>query len=339
MMQQPRQLDEFELGETLGVGTVGTIYRAIDRRSGNTVALKLLHPAVSRDPLILARFEREMMILEKLTHPNIVRYFGGGQVDDQLFYAMEMMEAGSLKELLQRTGRLGWREVVSCGVQLCSALQYAHNNGIIHRDLKPANLFFSKSGELKLGDFGIARDLRSDDITSHGLTVGTHAYMSPEQITGERAISGHTDLYALGCLMCEMLTGSPPFEGANFAQLFEQHLHRPAPSLRARIPDCPQALDDLIVRLLEKDPHKRPFNARAVQAALMKLLDDSPLAASVAGPDVAAGSVVEAAQELMSRRLQQVEAQYARREVSWISLAALFLAVVSVVAVLALSLR
>ena len=130
-----RRIEEFELGDTLGVGTVGTIYRAHDRVNDCEVAVKLLLPAVSGDELIKARFGREMIILEQLSHPNIVQCYGGGRVDNQLFYAMELVEGGTLKEVLQQTGRLTWREAATCAIQICSALQHAHNHGIIHRDL------------------------------------------------------------------------------------------------------------------------------------------------------------------------------------------------------------
>lgn len=271
-----RKLSDLELGEVLGVGTVGTIYKAIDKRSGLPVAVKILLPAVMSDPIVVPRFEREMFILEKLSHPNIVAYFGGGKNDNQLFYVMELVEGATLKEILADCGKLTWQETITVARQVASALQHAHNHGIIHRDLKPANLFLTKDGRVKLGDFGIARDLGMADITTSGLTVGTNAYMSPEQITGDRRISGKTDLYALGCVMFEMLAGRPPFEGANFAQLFEQHLRTPPPGVRQFNADCPPELEALILRLLEKDPEKRPFNARAVQGLIMQLLENQP---------------------------------------------------------------
>ena len=120
-----------------------------------------------------------MLILSKLNHPNIVAYYGDGKHDGQLFYVMELIHGGTLKEVLQRGGPLTWQETAECGRQIASALQHAHNHGIIHRDLKPGNVFFTEDGQMKLGDFGIARDLRSNDLTDAGLTVGTYAYMAP----------------------------------------------------------------------------------------------------------------------------------------------------------------
>ena len=267
-----RYLTEFQIEQTLGVGTVGTVYRALDTRTGHKVALKILMLAVSQDETIHARFTREMVILEKLDHPNIVKYYGGGHHGGQLFYAMELVDGATLKDVLIRNGSLSWEETIECGWQICSALQHAHNHGIVHRDLKPANLFVSRDGSLKLGDFGIALDTGEADITATGLTVGSYLYMAPEQIRGETGVSGQTDLYALGCLLFEMLAHRAPFQGTNFAQIFDQHLHGTAPNVCALQADCPPQLAALISELLEKDPQNRPFNARAVQGMLAEVM-------------------------------------------------------------------
>lgn len=269
------RLDDYELGDVLGVGTVGTIYLAVEKESGRSVALKKLHPRVSQSPLIRARFKREMTILERLRHPNIVAYLGGGRDDDDqsLFYAMEVVDGGTVADLLESGGPLPWTAVVEITRQLCSALQCAHNIGIVHRDLKPSNLFLTRDGEIKLGDFGIARDLTASDLTSDGITVGTHAYMAPEQITGDPSVSGKADLYALGCCIFEMLSGRKVFLGENYAQLFDQHLKQKPPSIRD-FADCPQALEEVIFHLLEKEQEDRPFNARKVQGVMLELADE-----------------------------------------------------------------
>ena len=268
------RFEEFEDIQQIGNGTVGTVYRAVRTLTGQTVALKLLLPAASHDKQITARFEREMVILERLNHPNIVNYYGGGIHDGQLFYAMELVEGGSLRDVLTRNGNITWDEAVECGWQVCSALQHAHNHGVIHRDLKPANLFLSKDGVVKLGDFGIALDLRTtSNITATGLTVGSYMYMSPEQIRGQ-TVTNQTDLYALGCLLFEMLTGQPPFPGQNFAHIFDQHLHTPPPPPSSLNAECPEQMEKIIAQLLEKDPNSRPFNARAAQGMLAEVMID-----------------------------------------------------------------
>ena len=264
----------FELGDRLGAGTVGVVFRATSPDLDEPVAVKLLHPAVSDEPKIVDRFEREVMIMERLDHPHIVRHYGGGMMDGQYFYAMQLLNHGTLKDRLRKHGPISWPQVAAYGDQIASALQHAHNHGVIHRDLKPSNLFFAADGRLILGDFGIAFDKYDADITDHGVTVGTYSYMSPEQIRADGNITGQADLYSLGCLMYEMLTGQAPFQGANFAQVWEQHLHAEPTGIREQGIDCPQWLEELIFEMLAKEPRDRPFNARAVQGILRQRLSE-----------------------------------------------------------------
>ncbi len=340
------RLSDYELGEVVGVGTVGTIYCATERSSGLRVAIKKLHPGVSQDPLIRARFKREMTILERLRHPNIIAYYGGGEDGGQLHYVMELVEGGTVKDLLSEGG-LAWMAVVEIARQVCSALQFAHNHGVIHRDLKPGNLFLTRSADVKLGDFGIARDLTIGDLTDAGLTVGTHAYMAPEQITGDDLISGKADLYALGCCLFEMLTGRKPFLGDNFAQLFDQHLRAEPPHVQQFVADCPDELDAIIHQLLAKNPEQRPFNARKVQAVMLKL-DEQPSsgddratgdrrptdrgAPSAVSRDVAADRVTEVGRRLLEQQIAGRESSNAAAEVSWTKLAVLVAVVIALIA-------
>ncbi len=308
-------IDDYEIGEEMGSGTVGTIYKATHRQTGDVYALKLLSPAVSSNELVVSRFWREMMILERLDHPNILAYFGGGKKDTRLFYLMELVYGGTLKQMLACGGPLGWREAVEAARQIAAALQHAHNHGVIHRDLKPGNVFVTKQGQLKLGDFGIARDTQAEDITESGLTVGTYGYMAPELVRGERAIPGQVDLYALGGVLCEMLTGQAPYVGDNFAQIFDQHLKAEPPRVRSLGIDCPEPLEKMIVQLLAKDPLERPFNARWVQGFLGEMLDlhREP----VQDDDTAAGAV-NAAQQSLSYRAQQGGVR--ERDITWAKL-------------------
>lgn len=265
------RLSDYELGDILGVGTVGTIYLATEKESGRQVALKKLHPKVSQNTLIRERFKREMTILERLRHPGIIAYLGGGRDDEDqgLFYAMEVISGGTVADLLAFGGPLPWTAVVEITRQVCSALQCAHNIGIVHRDLKPSNLFLTRDGEVKLADFGIARDLRAGDLTAAGITVGTHAYMAPEQIRGDQSVSGKADLYALGCTMFEMLTNRKVFLGEDFTKLLDQHLKAKPPAVRNFV-DCPESIEKVIFKLLAKSADDRPFNARQVQAMMME---------------------------------------------------------------------
>lgn len=329
------RLSHYELGDVLGVGTVGTIYAATERESNEQVAIKILHPGVSQDPLIRARFQREMTILERLRHPNIVAYYGGGSEEGQLYYVMELVEGGTVKDLLARGGTLSWQVVVEIARQICSALQFAHNHGVIHRDLKPGNLFLTRAAEVKLGDFGIARDVTNSDLTDAGLTVGTHAYMAPEQITGDDSISGKADLYALGCCLFEMLSGRKPFLGDNFAQLFEQHLRAEPPHVQAFVPDCPDALDAIIHQLLAKSPDQRPFNARQVQGLILQL-DSTGVSPGPADEDVAADRVAEVGRRLLEQQIAGRFEGAPNAEVSWVKLAVMAVALAAVIAVAAL---
>jgi serine/threonine protein kinase len=230
---------------------------------------------------------------------------------------MELLTGGSLKDLLAG-GPLSALEALTCGIQISSALQHAHNHGIIHRDLKPSNLMFDDQGNLKLVDFGIARDTHGADITSTGLTVGSYAYMAPEQIQGKNDITGHVDLYAFGCLLFEMLAGTPPFQGDNFAQLFEQHLnHLPQPLSRIQ-PNLPPGLEQLVNKLLEKSPEQRPFSARAVQGILLEMADQKQTSSSP-GQDVSASKVFDRGREVLAGRLRR---RY--RQVSWYSVVGIF---------------
>lgn len=266
-----RQLGPFLLGQKLGGGGMGVVYRATYTKTGQVVALKLLAAEMSTKPRLVARFERELAILKKLKHPNIVPCYGGGKIGEQQFLAMELVEGGSLAGVLKKRGKLPWEEVISIGLQICSALEHAHEHGIIHRDLKPPNLLLTKDGKVKLADFGIARDNDATALTAAGRTVGTFAYMAPEQIRGVPDVSHKTDLYALGCVLYELLTGTPPFTSDNAGELLFQHMEKKPERVSTIVLDCPVWLDILLGHLLEKDPEKRPRDAITVSQALAEV--------------------------------------------------------------------
>jgi eukaryotic-like serine/threonine-protein kinase len=269
----PKSVGPFDLKGKLGSGGMGIVYQATYRKNGRVVALKVLTPELSANPKLVARFEREMEILEKLDHPNITRYYGGGESKGQHFYAMRLMGGGTLAELLKRKGSLPWEQAIEYGRQICDALDHAHEHGVIHRDLKPANLFLRmdrKTGEEKLvlGDFGIARDMDATGLTATGMTVGTYAYMAPEQIDGKHSITGKTDLYALGCVLFEMLTGKTPFEGNSAGELMVKHLQEEPSAVRHLAMECPIWLEKVIAQLLAKQPADRPHDAASAGMAL-----------------------------------------------------------------------
>jgi serine/threonine-protein kinase len=277
-----RQLGPFLLGQKLGGGGMGVVYRATYTKTGQVVALKLLPGEMSVKPRLVARFERELAILKKLKHPHIVPCFGGGKIGEQQFMAMELVEGGSLASVLKKRGKLPWEEVIRYGLQICSALEHAHEHGIIHRDLKPPNLLLTKDDKIKLADFGIARDNDATALTAAGRTVGTFAYMAPEQIRGNPEVSHKTDLYALGCVLYELLTGTPPFSSETAGELLFQHMEKKPVRVSTIVLDCPVWLDILLTQLLEKDPEKRPRDAITVSQALaeveMKVAEQASMA-------------------------------------------------------------
>lgn len=266
-----RQLGPFLLGQKLGGGGMGVVYRAKYTKTGQEVALKLLPAELSTKPRLVARFERELAILKKLKHPNVVTYLGGGKLGEQHFLAMELVEGGSLATELKRRGKLPWEEVIRIGTQVCAALEHAHEKGIVHRDLKPSNLLLTKKGEIKLADFGIARDSDATALTAAGRTVGTFAYMAPEQIKGEPPVTPRTDLYALGCVLYELLTGTPPFSAETPGELLYQHMDKKPVRVSTLALECPVWFDTLVSQLLEKEPEKRPRDATAVTLALTEI--------------------------------------------------------------------
>jgi serine/threonine-protein kinase len=265
-----QQLGPFAIDKELGSGAMGAVYRGTYTKTGQRVAIKVMAPGLARDSAA-ERFEREAAILKQFNHPNIVRLFGVGRHHGTAYYAMEYIDGESLDRVLSRRGKLSWDEVVAFGMQLCAALQHSHEAGVIHRDLKPSNLMILKDGKtLKLTDFGIAKDSDATQLTSANCTVGTASYMSPEQCRGERDLTAKSDLYSLGVVFYELLTGKKPFEAENAMEIFIKHVNE-VPNRPTHQPGCldiPVWLDTLVCQLMEKKPHQRPLNAAMVYSVL-----------------------------------------------------------------------
>ncbi|WP_165232237.1 serine/threonine protein kinase [Aquisphaera insulae] len=268
------KLGSFRLEEVLGSGAMGVVFRAVHESSGRPAAVKIVHDELGQKGKVFDRFEREAEILQQFRHPNIVRWFAWGRYKGTSYFAMEYVDGITVEKLLQDRGALPWREVVDLGIQLCSALHYAHEKNVVHRDLKPSNLMMTRDGVLKLTDFGIAKDLdRTTQLTAPGRTLGTAAYMAPEQIRGTPAVSHKTDLYSLGVLLYQMLTGTTPFDGASAVILMHNHLNQPPPRASDKVEKIPRELDELIIRLMAKTPSDRPWDAAAVEHTLTGLKD------------------------------------------------------------------
>ncbi len=265
------RLGSFRLEEVLGSGAMGVVYRGVNEKNGRVVAIKVVSPEFSTGGKIHERFEREAEILQQFRHPNIVRFLAVGRFRGTSYFAMELIQGKNLEKIIQERGPLPWREVVDLGLQTCEALHYAHERGVVHRDLKPSNLMVTSEGRIKLTDFGIAKDLDKTALTATGRTLGTAAYMAPEQIRGTPAVSHKTDLYAFGVVLYQLLVGKPPFEGNTAVVLMHCHLNEPPPRPSAKIHDIPRALDDLVVALMAKAPADRPWDGAAVAATLEEL--------------------------------------------------------------------
>ena len=218
-----------------------------------------------------SRFEAEIETLRKLNHPNIVRLFGFGEQDGQLFYAMELVDGNSLEEELRRGRRFEWEEVAKIGVATCQALRHAHDRGIIHRDIKPGNLLLATDGRIKLSDFGIARLFGYSGLTSAGSVLGTAEYMAPEQAEG-RPVDHRADLYSLGGVMYVLLARRPLFQGKSLPEiLHKQRYEQPVP-VRRYAPDTPEEFERILAQLLEKDPDARIPNATVLARRLEAML-------------------------------------------------------------------
>jgi serine/threonine-protein kinase len=269
-----KTLGPFAIDRELGTGAMGAVYRARYVKTGQVVAIKVMAPGLDlTNPNAAARFEREATILGQFNHPNIVRMFGAGKSKSQgiRYLAMEYVEGESLDHVMGRRGRMSWEEVVALGQQLCAALQHAHEQGVIHRDLKPSNLMILRDGTLKLTDFGIAKDMDVTRLTSDNCTVGTAAYMSPEQCRGDTDLTHKSDLYSLGVVLYELVTGRKPFEAENAMDMFMKHVQGEFVRPSKIVLDMPIWLDTLICQLLEKKPDFRPLDAATVYAALGKV--------------------------------------------------------------------
>jgi eukaryotic-like serine/threonine-protein kinase len=281
-----RELGPYVVEKELGSGAMGTVYRARHSKTGAKVAVKVVSPAVVGNEAALARFTREVAILKQLSHPNIVKYFGSGRVHGTPFYIMEYVDGESLDHVMARRDRMTWEEVVALGVPLCGALQYAHDQGIIHRDLKPSNIMVLRDGSVKLTDFGIAKDCDLTALTGANSTVGTAAYMSPEQCRGTRDLTFKSDLYSLGVMYYELITGRKPFIAETAMDMFMKHSNEEAPRPSRLVLDLPIWLDNLICQLMEKKPDQRPYSADAVAKALQAVREKVEAQLS-AGVDVA----------------------------------------------------
>nr|WP_285562151.1 serine/threonine-protein kinase [Streptomyces hygroscopicus] len=248
----------YRLRDTIGRGAMGEVWRAYDEMLGRPVAVKLLLPHDS-DPTASSRFRLEAQTAGRLSHPNVVGVLDFGEYEDRLFLVMELVDGGSLAGLLAACGPLPVERVAQLAAQAAVGLATAHRQGIVHRDIKPANLLLDTEGTLKIGDFGIARFL--DDpgaaLTATGQIVGTSLYLAPERALGHTA-GPASDVYSLGCVLYQLLTGRPPFQADSALAVLHQHLDSTPLSPRRMRTDLPPAFESYLLGLLAKEPEGRP---------------------------------------------------------------------------------
>lgn len=263
----------YEIGDVLGRGGMGVVYRALDRQLGEAVAIKVLRPELgSLDATVLERFKQELRLARRITHRNVVRTYDLGETAGTYYITMELVRGTTLATFIRDAGRLDVRATLTIGKQLCRALEVAHEEGIVHRDIKPQNLLVDPAGFLKVMDFGIARlaERRSGTgqaLTAVGVVVGTPQYMAPEQLFGE-AVDQRTDLWATGAVLFECVTGRLVVESPDIGELGAFHLHRHPPNPTSLNPDVPAEFSRIILRALAHRPNDRWQSAGELLRAL-----------------------------------------------------------------------
>src|SRR4051812_27210446 len=289
----------YEIERHLARGGMAEVYVARDTLLDRPVALKVLFPELSADPTFVERFRREAQAAANLNHPNIVSVFDWGEADNTYFIVMEYVDGPTLRDLLRTEGRLHPDRAADIAADIAAALGFAHRNGVIHRDVKPGNVLISPTGQVKVTDFGIARaarDTAQENLTQTGTVMGTATYFSPEQAQG-LPIDPRSDVYALGVVLYELVTGRAPFVGDNPVAIAYQHVReQPVPPSRTN-PDVPPALEAIILRALAKSPDDRYASANELRNDLLAFREGRPVAAQSAVPVAADTTMVQQAYE------------------------------------------
>jgi eukaryotic-like serine/threonine-protein kinase len=265
--------DKYEILESLGQGGMNDAYKARDRATGRLVVLKVPFTSLIGDPATYSRYQRELEIGKRLHHPNIQQLLDEGRLDDGVapYLVLEYVDGVLLREYLRQRSPLPSEEAVNIALQLADALEYCHQQGVVHRDLKPENIVIEADGTVKIVDFGIALLQGARRLTFRRVTsgFGTPDYMAPEQVQGERG-DARTDIYALGVMLYEMLTGDVPYHGDSPLAVMSQRVTTDAPLLRQRRADVPPALEAIVWRALRRDPSERYASMAALRQDLLR---------------------------------------------------------------------
>jgi len=261
--------DRYEIEEILGEGGMAFVYKAKDRQLQRTVAIKTLKPNYVSQEKFVDRFRREAQTAANLNHPNIVQIFDWG-IEDEPYFVMEYIEGNTLTSIISSNRTVGLNDILYIGSQVASGLKEAHKHGLVHRDIKPGNIMITPSGKVKVTDFGIVSlQNEESDITKTGAVLGTASYISPEQAQG-KAVSFESDLYSLGTVLYELITGKPPFSGDSPIATATKHLTDKPEKLSTYRKDIPKGLENAVLKLLEKRPYDRFKSAEDLRALLLQ---------------------------------------------------------------------
>jgi eukaryotic-like serine/threonine-protein kinase len=261
----------YRLDAQIGSGGMSTVYRAFDQTLERRVAIKLMHREIASDSDQLERFRREARAVAQLSHPHIVGVIDAGEDESRPYIVFEFVEGETLKERIRRMGRLPMEEAIAYAIEIARALECAHAHHIVHRDVKPQNVLIDEEGSAKVTDFGIARTLDQEGLTADGRVLGTTDYVSPEQALGHD-VNGQSDIYSLGVVLFEMLTGDVPFHGENQVAVAMKHVREAMPDLQSRRPEASATLAAVLDRMTDKDLRRRYPDAATLEADLEEAL-------------------------------------------------------------------
>lgn len=288
--------ERYKLEDFIGQGGMSLVYRAVDIRTGHSVAVKILKSEYNSDKEFLERFQREAQAASLMSHHNLVNLLDVGVEGEYRYLVLEYVNGNTLKDIIRQKGRLNYQTAIQITIRILSALQHAHDNGIIHRDIKPQNVLIHADGHVKVSDFGIARMTNAFTISKGDTVVGSVHYSSPEQATGS-VVEATSDIYSTGVVMYEMLTGRVPFVGDTPVAVAMQHVQDPPPPITDFAPETPPAVVAVVMKALEKNPKNRFQSAREMADALMKAKDGKLDPAEVALESSGLRPVVKSVQQ------------------------------------------